>query len=75
MPNDDHQFTTEEILYRIVAPAASVLWAASQLDGATALGQWFLALVIVVGLFLTFNQGLDAADRRLNRELYEKGLG
>lgn len=75
MPNDDHQFTTEEILYRIVAPAASVLWAVTQLDGATALGRWFLALVIVVGLFLTFQQSIEAADRRLNIELYEKGIG
>lgn len=74
MPNDNHQFTTEEILYRIVLPAGSVVWAVTQIGNANQLGELFLAAVVMVGLFFTFQQSLEALDRRLNTNLYEKGL-
>lgn len=73
MPNDNHQFTATDVLYRIVLPLGSAVWAATQFPG-SAIGNWFLVAVLMAGIYFAAQGGLEAIDRRLNVETYERGV-
>jgi len=70
---DDIEFDNVDVLTRIVAPFGSAGIALTQLPS-SGVGMWLVMAVFMLGLFIGVNQSIAALDRKLNRNLYEKGL-